>query len=156
NGRIAMKKMLAATALVVLLAALAPADDRADLAAIWKIKDEGLNRSQVMETLSYLTDVYGPRLTGSTGIRKAQEWAVKKFSEWGLENAHTEKYDFGRGWVLKRFAAHMLEPSYAPLIAYAKAWTPGTNGPVRAEAIRIDVNSEADFDKYRGKLKGLF
>src|SRR5881409_1096703 len=127
-----------------------------DLDGIYKIKDEGLNRSQVMETLSYLTDVYGPRLTGSTQMRKAQEWAQKKLKEWGLENVHAEKYDFGRGWNLKRFSAHMVSPGYSPLIAYPKAWTPGTNGVVKAEATRVTINEEADLGKYRGKLKGLF
>src|SRR5881296_4651662 len=89
-----------------------------DLDGIYKIKDEGLNRSQVMETLSYLTDVYGPRLTGSSQMRAAQEWAQKKLKEWGLENVHAEKYEFGRGWNLKRFSAHMVSPSYSPLIGF--------------------------------------
>lgn len=151
-----IRKLLVSLCLIFTVVMLALAEERADLAAIWKIKDEGLNRSQVMEILSYLTDVNGPRLTGSTQIRRAQEWAQKKFKEWGLENVHTEKYEFGRGWDLKRFTAHMVEPTYSPLIAYPKAWTPGTNGVVRAEAIRVDINTEADFDKYRGKLKGLF
>ena len=109
---------------------------RKTTAAIWKIKDEGLNRSQVMEVLSYLTDVYGPRLAGSPNIRQAQSYAQDKFREWGLGNIHTERFEFGRGWTLKKFSAHMLEPSYSPLIGYPKAWTPGTNGLIRGEAIR--------------------
>ena len=152
-----MRKRVALTSILGLfVVTLSLAEDRADLAAIWRIKDEGLTRSQVMQTLSYLTDVYGPRLTGSTGIRRAQDWAQKQLRDWGLENVHTEKYEFGRGWDLKRFSAHMLEPSYAPLIAYPKAWTPGTSGAVRAEVIRADISAESDFEKYRGKLKGLF
>src|SRR6266571_1812959 len=132
--------------LVTLLLSLATfvlAEEKADLGAIWKIKDEGLNRSQVMETLSYLTDVHGPRLTGSSQMRKAQEWAQTKFKEWGLENIHTERYEFGRGWNLKRFSAHMVEPTYSPLIAYPKAWTPGTRGLVRAEVMRVDIDAES-------------
>jgi carboxypeptidase Q len=153
-----MKRRIAACSLALILAvvALALAQDKADLSAIWKIKDEGLNRSQVMDIMSYLTDVYGPRLAGSPEKRQAEEWVMKKFREWGLENVHTEKYDFGRSWQLKKFAAHMVTPVYSPLIAYPKAWTPGTNGPVRAEAMRVDITSEADFDKYKGKLKGLY
>ncbi len=143
-------------ALLLVLFGLALAEDKADLAAIYKIKDEGLNRSQVMEIMSYLTDVYGPRLAGSPNIRKAGDWVQQKFKEWGLENIHAEKYDFGRSWELKRFQAHMVEPVYSPLIAFPKAWTPGTNGLVRGEAIRVDINSEADIEKYRGKLKGMF
>src|SRR5439155_9805788 len=127
-----------------------------DLDGIYRIKDEGLNRSQVMETLSYLTDVYGPRLTGSTQMRKAQEWAQKKLKEWDLENVHAEKYEFGRGWNLKRFSAHMVSPSYSPLIAFPKAWTPGTNGLVRAEVTLVTIAEEKDFEKYKGKLKGVF
>ncbi len=135
---------------------LIQAEEKADLGAIWKIKDEGLNRSQVMEVLSYLTDAYGPRLTGSPGIRKAQDWAQTKMKEWGLENVHAEKYDFGRGWTLKKFNAQMVEPVYSPLIAYPKAWTPGTNGSTRGVAMRVDIANEGDKDKYIGKLKGVY
>src|SRR5690242_17893521 len=103
---------LCATVLLTFVA-IGIGEERADLAAIWRIKDEGLNRSEVMKTLSYLTDVHGPRLTGSPGIRRAQEWAQKQLRDWGLENVHTEKYEFGRGWELRRFSAHMIEPAYA-------------------------------------------
>ncbi len=142
--------------LLLMAFALALAEDKADLAAIYKIKDEGLNRSQVMELISYMTDVYGPRLAGSPNLRKAGEWAMSRFKEWGLENVHAEKFDFGRSWELKRFQAHMIEPVYAPLIGYPKAWTPGTNGIIRAEAVPVDIATEADLDKYKGKLKGKF
>ncbi len=148
--------MMPGAVLATAFLTLALAQEKADLAAIWKIKDEGLNRSQVMEILSYLTDVHGPRLTGSPNIRQAQSYTQSKFREWGLENVHTEKFEFGRGWTLKKFSAHMVEPSYSPLIGFPKAWTPGTNGIVRAEAIRVDIETEADLDKYRGKLKGRF
>ncbi len=153
-----MKKRIAACSLAFLFAAviLALAEDKADLSAIFKIKDEGLNHSQVMEVLSYLSDVYAPRLAGSPEKRQGEEWVMKKLKEWGFENVHTEKYAFGRSWQLEKFAAHMMTPVYSPLIAYPKAWTPGTNGPVRAEAVRVDIASEADFEKYKGKLKGLF
>ena len=148
--------MMAGAIVVTTFLTLALAQEQPELAAIWKIKDEGLNRSQVMEVLSYLTDVYGPRLTGSPNIRQAQSYAQNKFREWGLENIHTERFEFGQGWTLKKFSAHMLEPSYSPLIGYPKAWTPGTNGVIRGEAIRVDLSTEADLEKYRGKLKGLF
>jgi hypothetical protein len=153
-----MKRRLAACSLALVLAAaaLALAQDKADLSAIYKIKDEGLNRSQIMELISYLTDVYAPRLAGSPGKLKAEEWTMNKLKELGMENVHSEKFEFGRGWELKKFAAHMMAPVYEPLIAFPKAWTPGTNGVVRAEAVRVNITSEADFDKYKGKLKGLF
>jgi carboxypeptidase Q len=141
-----------ATAIV---ATVALAEDKADLDAIAKIKDEGMNRSQVMKTLSYLTDVHGPRLTGSPGIRRAQDWAQQQLQEWGMENVHTEAFKFGRGWDLKRFSSAMIQPTFSQLIAYPKAWTPGTKGRVRAEAVRVDIRTEADLAKYHGKLKGL-
>jgi hypothetical protein len=81
---------------------------------------------------------------------------MDKLKEWGLQNVHTEQYDFGRGWELKKFAAHMTAPVYAPLIAFPKAWTPGTSGVVRGEARRVDIASEADMERHRGKLKGVF
>jgi carboxypeptidase Q len=143
-------------ALAFLTLGLALAQDKPDLAAIYKIKEEGLSRSQVMEVLSYLTDVYGPRLAGSPNIRKAGEWVQQKLKEWGLANVHAEPYELGRSWELKRFQAHMVEPTYAPLIAFPKAWAPGTNGLVRGEAVRVDIGGEADIEKYRGKLKGMF
>jgi carboxypeptidase Q len=155
---LSLAKRIAVFSFVMALAVfcMALAEDKADLAAIYKIKDEGLNRSQVMEILSYMTDVYGPRLSGSPQKQKAADWVMQKLSEWGLENVHTEKYDFGRSWELKKFQAHMIEPMYSPLIAYPKAWTPGTNGLVRGEAIRVDIATEEDIEKYRGKLKGMF
>jgi hypothetical protein len=153
-----MKKRIVALSLALALVALgvAMAQDKPDLAAITKIKDEGLNRSQVMDVLSYLTDVYGPRLGGSPNIRKAGDWVQKKLTEWGFANVHAEPYEYGRSWELKRFQAHMVEPTYEPLIGFPKAWTPGTNGLVRGEAVRVDIAAEADIEKYRGKLKGMF
>jgi carboxypeptidase Q len=128
-----------------------------DLQAIYKIKEEGLQRSKVMEITSYLTDVYGPRLTGSPGIRTAGEWAVKEMQSWGLANAKLEPWGpFGRGWTNDRFVGHMLAPSVAPLIGYPKAWTPGTSGPVKAEAVLAVLNNDRDLDTYRGQLKGKF
>ena len=100
-----------------------------DLQAVYKIKDEGLQRSKVMEIASYLTDVYGPRLTGSPDIRRAGEWAVKELQSWGLANVKLEPWTgFGRGWTNERFSAHMTAPATSTLIGYPKAWTPGTNG----------------------------
>jgi carboxypeptidase Q len=131
------------------------AQEKMDLDAIAKIKEEGDKRSHVMETLSYLTDVSGPRLTGSPNIKAAQEWAKGKLTEWGLQNAHLEPWGpFGRGWSLEGFAANMVSPHFSPLIAYPKAWSPGTNGAVRGTVVYFDAKSEADLEKYRGKLKG--
>lgn len=131
--------------------------DKPDLTALYKIKDQGINHSEVMETLSYLTDVHGPRLSGGSGIRGAQKWAQDQMKKWGLENVTTHKYAFGRGWDLKHFSAHMITPQYANLIAYPKAWTPGIpGGSVKADVVHVDIQTEADFDKYKGKLSGKY
>ena len=102
---------------------------------IERIKNEALNHSQVMETLSYLSDVIGPRLTASPNMKRACEWTRDQLSEWGLQNAHLEPWGpFGRGWVLKRFSAEVVEPQAFPVIAYPKAWSPGT-GAITADVI---------------------
>ena len=120
--------------------------ERIDHAAIQQIRDEGLSRSQVMDHISWLADVYGPRLTGGPGIMQASDWAMKKFTEWGLANPHREHFPFGRGWSLERFHAQMIEPQVQPII--------GTSGPVTADVVHVQIASESDFDRYRGKLAG--
>lgn len=124
-----------------------------DYPVLARMQDEGLNRSQVMDHVGMLSDVYGPRLTGSPGFEQAAAWAMKRLTEWGLGNARLERWKFGKGWSLTRFNAHLLEPQVQPLIGYPKAWTPGTNGRVTADVIRVAIASETDFEKYRGKLK---
>jgi carboxypeptidase Q len=130
-----------------------PAKDPND--PIERIKEEGMKRSQVMQTLSYLTDVIGPRLTNSPGMKRANEWTRGKLTEWGLQNAHLESWGpFGRGWTLKSFSAQVTEPQSIPLIAYPKAWSPGTKGTLNADVIYVDAKTEADLASYKGKLKG--
>ncbi len=154
------RRLVLAVALAALVAppigAQLVAPDRADLDAVYRLKDEGLQRSQVMELASYLTDVYGPRLTGSPEIREAADWAQKTMRDWGLANVHLETFPFGRGWQNRRTVAQAVTPRAYPLIAYPRAWTPGTKGAVTAEAVRVDIGSEADFSKYKGTLKGRF
>jgi carboxypeptidase Q len=130
------------------------AKEKLDYAMIARIKEEGLNRSQIMDHISWLSDVYGPRLTGSPTIKQASDWAQKRFKEWGLVNVHEEGWPFGKGWSLERFSANMIEPQVSPLIGYPKSWTPGTPGVIAAEVVYAPISSEADFDKYRGKLQG--
>ncbi len=133
--------------------AAATAQDPNDPVA--RIKEEGMKRSQVMKTLQYLTDVIGPRLTASPGMMRANEWTRDQLKAWGLENAKLEAWGpFGRGWTLRRFSAQVVEPLAIPLIAYPKAWSPGTKGAITAEVIYLDVKDEAGLEKYRGRLKG--
>ena len=140
------------------LAAGAPPAENVDLDAVFRIKEEGLTpqRSKVMEIESYLTDVYGPRLTGSPNIKEAGDWAQKTMKEWGLANVHVETWPFGRGWQNQRFVAQAVTPRAYPLTGFPKAWTPGTNGPVTGDAVFADIRTEKDFDTWRGKLRGKY
>jgi hypothetical protein len=120
-----------------------------------RIRDEGLNRSQVMETLSQLTNVIGPRLTGSPGMRRANEWTRDTLTRWGLANAHLEPWGpFGRGWALRHFYAEAVEPQVFPLDAYPKAWSPSTAGPLVAEVVYVDAKNEQELQKFAGQLRG--
>src|SRR5437868_2438094 len=122
---------------------------------ITRIKDEGLNRSQVMQTLSYLSDVIGQRLTGSPSLLRANEWTRDTMTKWGMQNGHLEAWGpFGRGWVLKSFAAQVSSPYAIPLIALPKAWAPGTKGVLNADVVYLDAKDDAALEKYKGQLKG--
>jgi hypothetical protein len=109
--------VLFVSAVIAAPGAQTPAE-KLDAAMIAEIKDEGLRRSQIMDHISWLSDVYGPRLTGGPGIRQASDWALKTFAEWGLANAHRETFAFGKGWSLVRFSAQLIEPQIEPLIGF--------------------------------------
>ncbi len=147
---------LVALLLLAPIAALAQKTEKVDTLIISKIKDEGLNHSKVMDILSMLTDVNGPRLTNSPGYKKAADYAKSTLESWGLQNVAFDQWDeeFGRGWQLKKFSLQTLEPSAFQVISHPKAWTPGIKGTVLTEAIYLDVKDEADLEKYKGKLKG--
>ena len=174
-----LRKVVGAVALVAVFvptAALAQtAVYSADKETIDKIKDEGLNRSQVMQTLSYMSDVIGPRLTASPGMKRANEWTRDTLAKWGMQNAHLESWGpFGRGWSLKRFYAMVDGPTAFPMIAYPKAWSPGTDTLMAApapakkgkaapsnsssvfsgEVVHFTATKEEELDQYKGKLKG--
>jgi carboxypeptidase Q len=121
---------------------------------IARIKDEGMNRSKVMETLSTLTDNFGPRVTGSPALKRANEWTRDEMTRTGLQNGKLEAWGpFGRGWSLTSFQAEVITPQVQPLQAYPKAWAPGCNLQ-NAEVVWVNASSVADLEKYRGKLKG--
>ena len=144
---------LAAT--LTLVAAPLSAQERIDTAAISALKNEELRRSQVMEIASWLTDVYGARLTGSPAAKAAGDWTAKKLTEWGMSNVKLETWGpFGRGWTNERLVAQVVSPRPFPIIAYAAAWTPGTNGAVKADVVMIKADSVPDLERYRGKLRG--
>ena len=130
------------------------AQEAVDLDVVHRIRTEALQNSQVMEHLFYLTDVSGSRLTNSPGFFTAADWVVKRLGEWGI-SARQEKWGpFGRGWTYTRFTAQMVEPQSTPLAGAPLAYTPGTNGPVTADAIIVAIANEGDFAKYKGMLKG--
>jgi len=120
-----------------------------------KIKEEGMGKnSQVMQTLSYLTDVIGGRLTNSPNMKRANEWTRDTMTKWGMQNAKLVAWGpFGRGWSLKSFSAQVVAPQTLPVIAFPKAWSTSTKGAVTADVVLFDVKTEADFEKYRGTLR---
>lgn len=141
--------------LFVLVLASQSRAQSAEISAVDRIKEEGLNHSKLMPTLSYLTDVIGPRLTGSPSMKRANEWTRDQLASWGLQNAHLEAWGpFGRGWQLDRFSAQVVSPQDIPLIAFPKAWSPSLGGPVTAGVVLVDVKDEAELQKLKGKLKG--
>jgi carboxypeptidase Q len=152
-----MRKLFAGAiaTLGVCLLIQAAGPEKIDLGVLHKIKTEAFGtRSKVMDTAFYLTEVYGPRLTGSAASKVAGEWAMKKMGEWGLSNIKMESWPFGRGWSCTHFAAEMKEPEFQPLIGMAAPWTPGTDGQVTGQAVMVQINSQADLEQYKGKLKG--
>jgi carboxypeptidase Q len=141
--------------LAILTVSLLSAEEKVDLAMVNRIKAEAFQNSKVMESAFYLTDVYGPRLTGSPGLQAAGEWIVRTMKEWGIGKPELEKWGpFGQGWTCTRFSAQLKEPQFSPLIGFARPWSPGTNGPVQGDPVMATITSAADFEKYKGKLKG--
>lgn len=143
--------------------------DRSDLGVVGRIKAEAFENSQVMDTLAYLTDQYGPRLTGSAEALQAAEWTEARLQGYGIENVHLEKWGpFGRSWSLRQYSVEMLEPRYALLVAAPLAWSDNSHGAKTAEVLITNFANgrriydpaqyEAEIKKYmdawKGKLKG--
>jgi len=147
---------LAGTLVLVPLAA--QQQEKVDLESVYRIKEEGFQRSQVMNIMSWLTDVYGPRLTNAPGFRKAGEWAVKEMTSWGLSNVKLEPWGpFGKGWTNDKFYAMATTPGGSfPLTGMSTAWTPGTNGLVSGQAVHAVIETAEDMAKFQGQLRGKF
>ncbi len=129
--------------------------EKVDLETVSRIRNEGFHNSKVMEFATGLMDSIGERLTGSPNMKRANEWTRDQLTAMGLSNAHLEPWGpFGRGWANQYVNARMTSPDVVPLIVYAKAWTPGTNGVVSGKCIRVNIEKKEDFDKYKGKLAG--
>jgi hypothetical protein len=155
-------RALVAVALIALTASAPRAQDAIDRDIQWKIRREAIDNSQLMRTLQVLTDLYGPRLTGSPNLKGASEWVVKETTAWGLKNAHLEPWNFGHpGWLNERLSVHVVSPVKDALVAEALAWTPGTSGAVTAAAVALEVPTRptqaqltALFDAHRSNVKG--
>jgi carboxypeptidase Q len=142
--------------LAVTSTSLAWSQEQVDLATISRIRYEGFHNSKVMDLASGLMDSIGERLTGSPNMKRANEWTRDQLAAMGLSNAHLEPWGpFGRGWANQYVNVRMTSPDIATLLAYPKAWTPGTNGVVQGKCVRVVLNDKKDFDKYRGKLAGM-
>lgn len=148
-------KIWAVTLVLAALRAPIPAEEPVDLEMVTRIRQEGFRNSKVMETAAALTDWIGARLTGSPEMKRANDWARQQLADWGLANAHLESWGpFGRGWTYESASVRMVAPTAASLVGIPKAWTLGTGGPVRGEAVKVKLESEADLEKQRGKLAG--
>src|SRR5215510_9227066 len=135
-----MQNRVVATFLIVALLSLPvlAQSSASDDPLLVKIREEAMQRSQIMKTMHMFTDLYGPRLTGSPNHRAAAEWAVKQMTAWGLENAHLEPWDFKHpGWLNERLTAHLISPVKDPLVCEVLAWTPSTKGTVQAKTLQL-------------------
>ena len=142
-------KVAAVVLAIGLLQAAAAAQEPVDATMIAAIRAEGLDRSQAPDLFYTLTDVLGPRLSGSPAYEGAARWAMDRFREWGLENPRLEAFDFGPGWTLEKLTVEMSAPRYMPLIGYAEAWSPPTSGLLAGTPVYIG-------DSSAGEIEALF
>ena len=142
-------------ALVALTAFAGAADDSVDLKIVHSIKEEAFQNSRVMDHFFQLSDLHGPRLTGSPEFQDAANWVVQQLKEWGIGAGLEPWGEFGRSWSLRRFSAHQLQPAYTPLVAFPKAWTPGTSGAVRAQVVYAPFFQNWEDDMRRDPSKIL-
>ena len=147
---------VAAAALVLLAAAIPANSGPVDWPMVAKIREEGLQRSRVMDLEGYMADVLGARLTLSKDMKRAQLWVRGEMERIGLVNVAAEPFmDFGASWDNEYVSIHMLEPDYQPMVGYPLAHTPGTDGKQVAQAMIVDLQSKQDLERYRGKLAGM-
>ncbi len=155
-----MKRILSIVVLIAVFVSFGLAQmvaEKVDTLVINRIKEEGLNKSQVMDLLSTLSDIYGPRLAGSPDYKEAAVWMSQKLTSLGLQNVHFEKSDpVAKGWALKKFYVNAIQPKAFPITAYPKAWSPGIKGPVAADVVFLSATSEEELNTYKGKLKGKY
>jgi carboxypeptidase Q len=147
-----------AVSIAFTLAALAvlAAEERPDESMFWRIRQEATSRSQILSTLHVLSDVYGPRLTGSPNLKAAGEWAIQQMTSWGLKNGHLEPWDFGHpGWANERVTAHITSPARDALVVEVLAWTPSTTGVARGQAMQITLPARPTSTDLASFLEGI-
>jgi len=147
------------SAIVLILASFfltisAPAQEKVDAGVNAKIRDEGLNRSQVLKTFEHFTEAIGPRLTGSTAVKAADDYSVARLKEWGFADAHLDPWNFGRGWELEKSTIELVEPRYTPLIGYPEAWSASTPGEIVGTPVFIGDKTLAQLQAMKDQLKG--
>jgi carboxypeptidase Q len=142
--------LLAATLTV---SAQAPAPGL-DLNTIGRIRAEAIQRSQAIEHVWWLSEVHGPRATGTPAFAEASEWAMKRFTEWGLKNVHQERFPFGQGWTIERFSVHLVAPQTQTFIGAPRWNSPSTSGPVLSDVVFVRAANEDDLARYKGQLRG--
>lgn len=149
-------RFICASLLAAACVAPISAQEKVDLDVIGRIRYEEYHDSKIMDLAGGLMDSIGERLTGSPNMKRANEWTRDQLTSFGLSNSHLEAWGpFGRGWANQYVNVRMTSPDVAPLLAYAKAWTPGTNGVITGKCVRVNIEKKEDFDKYRGKLAGM-
>jgi len=149
-----INKVSLAVVLVFIMGSFVGAQEKIHWDVVEKIRDEGFNRSQVLEYISYMSDVIGPRLTASPNMRQAQQWTKSKMDEIGLVNTAIEPWgEKFVSWDVEYISIHMLEPDYQVVFGYPLAFTPGTNGKIVNEVTIVDIKKKEDLEKFRGKLK---
>ncbi len=162
SGARALRRVTTRTVAFAALAALAlplSAQEPVDVSTIERIKAEETDHSQVMEIMSWLSDVYGPRLTWSPNATRAKDWAMEEMRSWGLENVHTETWSDppGIGWENERFSFMAVSPVPFIVEAVPRAWSAGTNGTVTGEARLIEAGCSDELEQdYAGTLQGAF
>jgi carboxypeptidase Q len=148
-------KVLAAAILIAFAVLSFGQQPKADSEMVAKIREEGFQRSQVMDIVGYITDVLGARLTLSADMKRAQAWVKDKMERIGLVNTVIEPFmDYGVSWDNEYFSLHLLEPDYQPMVGFPLTHTPGTEGKVVCPAVIADVQLKSDLAKYKGKLMG--
>jgi carboxypeptidase Q len=153
-----MKKFVPLVCLLFVVSPVANlwSQEKVDLETMGRIRYEGFHDSKVMDFATGLMDTIGERLTGSPNMKRANEWTRDQLTAMGLSNAHLESWGpFGRGWANQYVNVRMTSPDVVTLLAYPKAWTPGTNGVVQGKCVRATIDDRKDFDKYKGKLAGM-